>query len=93
MFPGIMGSKLSSIDVSAKTVLVAEFPAFDSYSWHQPSPPGEVCYNHAPNMLGFVDGHVSYVKMYYGSNNPSQIRQHPLAFNPPAEYDYQWSGD
>jgi len=93
MFPGIMGRKLSSIEIPAKTVLVAEFPAMDGYSWHKPSPPGEDSYNNAPNMLSFVDGHVSYVKMYYGSNNPSQRFQHPFAFNPPAGYDYKWSGD
>jgi hypothetical protein len=44
-------------------------------------------------MISFVDGHVSDVKMCYGSNNPSQYRQFPLAFNPPAGYDYKWSGD
>jgi prepilin-type N-terminal cleavage/methylation domain-containing protein len=93
MFPGIMASKLSSIEIPAKTVLVAEFPAMDSFSWHQPSPSGKQYYDNAPNMLSFVDGHVGYVKMYYGSNNPSQTTQHPLAFNPPAGYDYQWSGD
>ena len=90
MFPGVMGSKLNSIGTPAKTVLVAEFPALDGYSWH---PPVENCYNNAPNMLSFVDGHVSYVKMYRGSNNPSQRLQHPFVFNPPAGYDYKWSGD
>jgi prepilin-type N-terminal cleavage/methylation domain-containing protein len=93
MFPGIMGSKLSSIELPAKTVLVAEFPAMDGYSWHKPSPPAEASYNNAPNMLSFADGHVSYVKMYAGSNNPSQSFQHPFIFNPPAGYEYKWSGD
>src|SRR2546427_7040975 len=41
MFPGIMGSKLISIEIPAKTVLVAEFPAMNGYSWHKPPPPGE----------------------------------------------------
>ncbi|SPE60390.1 conserved hypothetical protein [Verrucomicrobia bacterium] len=93
MFPGIMGSKLSSIAIPAKTVLVEEFPALSGYSWHHPSPPGEDSYNNAPNMLSFVDGHVSYVKMYCGSNNPSQTLQVPFVFNPPTGYDYEWSGD
>jgi hypothetical protein len=44
-------------------------------------------------VLSFADGHVDYVKMYIGSNNPSQTRQHPFAFDPPAGYDYQWSAD
>jgi prepilin-type N-terminal cleavage/methylation domain-containing protein/prepilin-type processing-associated H-X9-DG protein len=93
MFPGIKGSKLSSIALPAKTVLVEEFPAVDGYSWHQPSLPGKEHYNHAPSNLSFVDGHVRYVKMYSGSNNPSQRFQAPFVFNPPAGYDYKWSAD
>ena len=87
------GSKLSSIEIPAKTVLVAEFPAMDGYSGHLPTPPREDRDNNAPNMISFVDGHVSYVKVYCGSNNPSQRFQHPFAFNPPAGYDYKWSAD
>jgi prepilin-type N-terminal cleavage/methylation domain-containing protein len=93
MFPGVMGSKLSSIASPARTVLLEEFPALDGYSWHQPLPAGKGHYNNAPNILGFSDGHISYVKMYCGSNNPSQRFQHPFVFNPPAGYDYKWSGD
>jgi prepilin-type N-terminal cleavage/methylation domain-containing protein len=93
MFPGIMASKLSSIATPAKTVLVAEFPAPDGYSWHHPSPPGQDSFNNAPNMVSFTDGHVSYVKMYSGSNNPSQRFKHPFVFDPPDGYDYKWSGD
>jgi prepilin-type N-terminal cleavage/methylation domain-containing protein len=93
MFPGIMGSNLSRVEFPARTVLVAEFPALDSYSWHKPPPAGQEFYDNAPNLISFVDGHVSYVKSYYGTNNPSHYRQHPLAFNPPAGYDYKWSQD
>ena len=93
MFPGIMGSELSSVEIPSKTVLVAEFPALDGYSWHQPPHPGEDWYNNAPNMLSFVDGHVSYVKMYCGSNNPSKRFQLPFVFNPPVGYEYKWSAD
>jgi hypothetical protein len=93
MFPGIMGSKLSSVASPAKTVLLEEFPALDGYSWHQPLPEEEDHRNNAQNMLSFTDGHISYVKMYCGSNNPSGSFQHPFVFNPPAGYDYKWSGD
>ena len=41
-------------------------------------------------MLGFADGHVSYVKIYCGPWNTGA--RGSLAFDPPAEYDYQWSG-
>jgi hypothetical protein len=93
MFPGIMGSKLSSVQTPAKTVLVAEFPALDGYSWHKPPAPGETYSDKAPNMLSFVDCHVSYVQMYRGSNNPSGSVQSPFIFNPPDGYDYRWSAD
>lgn len=93
MFPGIMGNKLNSIELPAKTVLVVEFPSLDGYSWHRPPARGEDHYDNAPGMMSFADGHVSYVKVYYGSNNPSQSFQHPFVFNPPGGYDYKWSGD
>lgn len=94
MLPGIMGSKLSSIKNPARTVLVGEFPAWDGYSWHKPLFSAKhFSYNNAPDMLSFADGHVSYTKMYCGSNNPSHLFKLPLSFDPPAEYDYQWSGN
>jgi prepilin-type N-terminal cleavage/methylation domain-containing protein len=91
MFAGILGTKLTSVAMPARTVLLAEFSALDGYSWHQPA--GRDSYNNAPSVLSFTDGHVGYTKMYYGSNNPTQIRQHPFAFNPPSGYDYRWTAD
>jgi prepilin-type N-terminal cleavage/methylation domain-containing protein len=94
MFPGIMGSKLSSIKNTARTVLVGEFPAWDGYSWHQPLFSAKhYSYNNARDVLSFADGHVSYTKMYCGSNNPSHTFQLPLSFDPPGEYNYEWSGN
>jgi len=39
-----------------------------------------------------VDGHVSYVKIYWDTNN---VAGHLEAwqYDPPAGYDYKWSGD
>jgi prepilin-type N-terminal cleavage/methylation domain-containing protein len=93
MFPGIMGSRLSAIASPAKTVLVSEFIGLDGNSWHNPAGRSETHYNDAPSMLGFADGHVSYTKMYCGSNNPSHHFQFPFAFNPPAGYEYRWTAD
>ena len=93
MYPGIMGSRLSSIKIPTKTALVVEFPALDGYTWHGPLLPGDHYFNNAPNLLSFADGHVSYIKMYRGTNNPSRSIKSPFAFDPPAGYDYQWSGD
>jgi prepilin-type N-terminal cleavage/methylation domain-containing protein/prepilin-type processing-associated H-X9-DG protein len=89
--PGLAGRKLSSIRHPTKTVLVAEMPAFCPWSWHNPKPPdnnGRVPFKDAKNMVSFVDGHVSYIKIYWEMGySPT------LAFDPPAGYDYQWSGD
>jgi prepilin-type N-terminal cleavage/methylation domain-containing protein len=93
MFPGIMGSKLSFIKNPGRAVLVSEFPALEGYSWHQPVFSTPHHYNNARDMLSFADGHVSYIKMYCGSNNPSHSFGLPFCFDPPAGYDYQWSGD
>jgi hypothetical protein len=40
-------------------------------------------------MVGFADGHVNYIKIYYdtGYNLPTAY------YDPPAGYDYKWSGD
>ena len=88
---GISGRKLSSIKNPIRTVLIAEHPAFIPYSWHQPkrpiSDPGSCFFNDAMDMVGFVDGHVSYIKMYWDTNLFS------MTYNPPMRYDYQWTGD
>jgi prepilin-type N-terminal cleavage/methylation domain-containing protein len=92
--PGIAGRPLSSIKNPTRTVLLAEGPAFIPYSWHSPKPPapkGAPMFNDAMDMVSFVDGHVSYIKMYWGGNNPPGSLA--LHHDPPAGYDYQWSGD
>lgn len=90
---GIAGQKLSSIKHPDKTVLVLEQPAFFPYSWHEPkqpiSDPNSCFYNNSKNMVSFVDGHVSYLKTYWNGQAGSLA----MFYNPPAGYDYQWSGD
>lgn len=91
--PGIAGRTLSSIKEPAKTVLVAESPAFVPFSWHEPKAAmnGIPMFNDAKNIVSFVDGHVNYIKIYWGGNNPpGSLAMH---FDPPAGYDYKWSGD
>jgi prepilin-type N-terminal cleavage/methylation domain-containing protein len=92
--PGIAGRKLSSIKDPVKTVLVAEGPAFIPYSWHQPKPSapnGAPMFNDARNIVGFVDGHVDFIKIHWGGNNPPGSLA--LHHDPPVGYDYKWSGD
>ena len=87
---GIAGLKITSIKEPVKTVLVAETPAFFPYSWHQPRRGGGSMFNDAKDMVSFVDGHVNYIKIYW-----REVPGNSLAceYNPPAGYEYKWSGD
>jgi len=54
-------------------------------------------FNDAKNMVSFVDGHVNYIKIYWNTNRvlsggTSYITT-AADYDPPAGYDYQWSGD
>lgn len=90
-FPGLFGWKLAAINEPAKTVLLSDFPAYRPFSWHeqQQLPPGQVGVNDAKNMVSFVDGHVSYIKVYWDTNYNIAT----CYYNPPDGYDYKWSGD
>lgn len=89
-WPGIAGRKLTSVREPVKTVLVLEFPGLLPYSWHEPV--GTSHYNNAKDMVSFVDGHVSFIKMYWNAMQ-SLNRIESWQYDPPAGYDYKWSGD
>lgn len=93
-YPGIAGRKLTSIKNPTKTVLVTEWTALDPYSWHenQRVPPDQDGMSGSRNVVSFVDSHVSYIKIYWDSNTaPTHIQA--WQYDPPADYDYKWSGD
>jgi len=89
---GIAGRKLSLIKHPARTILVTEWPAIIPYSWHEPKQPisdvNNCAFNNAKDMAAFVDGHVGYIRMYLQNTNTLSIQ-----YDPPSEYDYQWSGN
>ncbi len=98
LLPGIGGQKLSAIKNSAKSVLVVEASALMPYSWHQPKlpvPGGFEMFNDAKNMVSFVDGHASYIKIFWNSTigYPNGGISVAAYYDPPAGYDYQWSGN
>jgi prepilin-type N-terminal cleavage/methylation domain-containing protein len=88
--PGIAGRKMSSVKEPVKTVLVAELPALVPFSWHQPV---KSIANNARDMVSFVDGHASYVKIYWDATNTSFGHVEAWNYDPPQGYDYKWSGD
>src|SRR5271157_1820613 len=95
--PGIAGMTLSSIKHPSRTVLVTEVPALLPFSWHQPKRPlyiistrycPNIFFNNAMNMVSFVDGHVSYMRIYLKTSSaPPSLPA--CACDPPAGYDYQ----
>jgi hypothetical protein len=97
-WPGIGGMALNSIVNPEKTVLIGEAPAWQPYSWHEPKyplPTGHELseFNNAKNEIGFVDGHVDYIKIYWSTNIFAHGTVLTCSQNPPAGYDYKWSGD
>ena len=93
-FPGIAGRKLTSIKNPVRTVLVAEFSSLDPFSWHanQKEASGQAGASGSRNMASFVDGHVNYIRIYWDVNtSPNHIQA--WHYDPPAGFDYQWSGD
>ena len=75
--------------------MLAEFPALVPYSWHDPSSHGAagisvpMQFNDSKDVVSFVDGHVSYLKFYLNVGT----RGYSVLYNPPVNYDYQWSPD
>jgi len=88
-YGGISGRIVSSIKDPARTVLVAEQPTWFPYSWHQPQLPASPGFKDAKNLVSFVDGYVSYIKIYWNSDPHSMAAE----YDPPPGYDYKWSGD
>jgi prepilin-type N-terminal cleavage/methylation domain-containing protein/prepilin-type processing-associated H-X9-DG protein len=99
-WPGVGGMRLSSIKHPARTILIAEAPAYFPYSWHEPKPyePGGVqprgiaLFNDARNVISFADGHVAYAKIYWG-NIITNGGFMAAFYDPPEKYDYQWSAN
>ena len=87
--PGISGLSLAAIKNPAKTLLIFEAAARLPFSWHRPKvdSKGYYRFDDSMDMLGFVDGHVKFSKMYWNGTLAACM------YDPPANYEYQWSGD
>jgi hypothetical protein len=96
--PGIGGQKISAVKNSARTALVVEASALLPYSWHRPQFPaaGYVpLFNNAREIVSYVDGHASYISIYWNDSliYPNGKVSIAVYYDPPASYDYQWSGN
>jgi type II secretory pathway pseudopilin PulG len=87
--PNIAGWPLSSIKQPGMTLLVMEWTAHAPLSWHKSRTGKENLpfYCDAQSVVGFVDGHVSFSKIYYDGYNAAYTQ------DPVAGYDYRYSGN
>jgi prepilin-type N-terminal cleavage/methylation domain-containing protein len=90
-FPGVFGMKQASVKDPSRTLLLMDISAFFCWSWHQPlkPPSGQFGVNDAQNMVSFVDGHASYIKIFWNEN----FNLTSCCYDPPAGYDYKRSGN
>jgi hypothetical protein len=57
-------------------------------SAHDRKQPGQ--FNNAKNVMGFFDGHVSLIPIYW--DGKTGLYDMPSFHDPPAGYDYTWFG-
>jgi prepilin-type N-terminal cleavage/methylation domain-containing protein len=103
-YSGLADRKFTAIREPSRTVLNAELSALFPFSWHDRGKAsafgavlfnnGAVLFDDAKNVVGFADGHVSYIKIFW---NPTPVEPGVWAlaiqYDPPAGYDYQWSAN
>ncbi len=87
--PNIAGWQLESVKLPQRTLLAMEWTAHAPLSWHESKTGKENMpfYCEAQSVVGYVDGHVSFTKIYYDGYNAAYTR------DPIAGYDYKYSGD
>ena len=87
--PNVAGREVSSIKEPARTLLVMEWTAHAPLSWHasHTGKKNQPFYNDAQSVVGFVDGHVDFIKIYFDGMNAAYTR------DPVPGYGYKYSGD
>lgn len=87
--PNVAGRTMSSIKEPAVTLLVMEWSAHAPLSWHRSrtGKKNHPFYNNAESVVGFADGHVDFIKIYYDGLNAAYTR------DPIPGYNYKFSGD
>jgi type II secretory pathway pseudopilin PulG len=87
--PNLAGKNVGSINDPTKTLLMMEWTAHAPLSWHKSrtGKKNQPFYNDAESVVGFVDGHVDFIKIYYDGINAAYTR------DPIPGYGYKYSGD
>ncbi len=85
----LLDLKLSTVKHPSRTWLMSEWPIHWSYSWHKSlTGNANISYKDAIDNVSFVDGHASYIKLYYNAT----LGPAPFAYPTPQipdSYNYQ----
>ena len=85
----LLNTRLSTVKHPVRTWLMSEWPIHWSYSWHKSlTGDANISYKDAIDNVSFVDGHASYIKLYYNAT----LGPAPFAYPTPqipAGYNYQ----
>lgn len=79
----------SSVVDPSRTVLVGEISGYAGLSAHER--PSLLQHADARNVMSFVDGHVGYIRMHW--DGTPALEGFPYFHEPPAGYEYKWSGN
>jgi prepilin-type N-terminal cleavage/methylation domain-containing protein len=87
--PGMAQKPFASVHEPTKTELIGEISGGLGLSGHDRLQPLQ--FPDARNVMSFVDGHVSYIKMYW--DGVQGLAGAPGLYEPPAGYEYKWTGN
>jgi len=84
----VAGKPFSSVREPSRLILAGELSGAIGLSTHARRQPQQ--FNNAKNVMSFVDGHVSYIPIYW--NGSQKFDDMPCFHDPPAGYEYVWLG-
>jgi len=82
----VAGKRFTSVREPSRMILVGEISGAIALSMHDRQQPQQ--FNNAKSVMSFVDGHVSYIPIYWNGN--THFENMPALNNPPAGYEYIW---
>jgi prepilin-type N-terminal cleavage/methylation domain-containing protein len=86
---GMAQKPFSTTREPSKTELIGEISGGGALSSHDRRQPLQ--FQDARNVMSFVDGHASYIKIYW--NGTQGLGGFSAFYEPPDGYDYKWSGN
>ncbi len=86
---GMAQKPFASVREPARTELIGEISGGMGLSGHDRLQPLQ--FQNARNVMSFVDGDVSYIKMFWSGT--AGFDSFPAFYDPPDGYDYKWAGN